>query len=148
MAPRQKSPRYFPIHLVRAHPVALAMGSAAIGILYRILEHYWATDCRDLPERDQDMMALARAHRATWVAHKQEIYEVLRDLAPAIREAWRKREINNVNLMQLRERAAAARAAKLIERRGQAGVSALVASIAPVSSPATAPNAVKRGFRD
>jgi hypothetical protein len=63
--PRRK---LFPIPIEGAvdHPDFVAMPSAAAGSLFRIILHFWQTQCRSLPIADWELRSIARAHAPTW----------------------------------------------------------------------------------
>ena len=92
MAKRKFPP--MPREIVTQHPRVVAMNSAAYGMLNRILDHFWATDCAPLPETDFQILMLSRAHKPTWAQNRDEIKAVLRDVTPELAASmalWRKR---------------------------------------------------------
>ena len=72
----------FPIHVVIDHPRVIALNAAALGMLWRLVTHYWVTDCVNFSDNPDVLFGLARAHRPTWAVHKGEILAIFADIAP------------------------------------------------------------------
>lgn len=92
------------------------MPAAAYGILNRILDHFWLTDCAPLPQGEGRLFLIGQAHKPTWFAYRDDIMTVLRDVTPELihhREMQRKR---SALLNSLRDRAASKAAVKRIEK--------------------------------
>lgn len=90
-----------PIHLVHEHPGALALNSAAFGMLMRLVSHYWLTEGRPLPTTDHGLHVLARAHKPTWYEHRVAIKAILAELIPQFERARAAREARFANLSRL-----------------------------------------------
>src|SRR5580704_1239825 len=86
--PRRK---LFPIPIEGAvdHPDFVAMPSAAAGSLFRIILHFWQTQCRSLPIADWELRSIARAHAPTWRRWKLQILNVFEAIRPEL-EAYRR----------------------------------------------------------
>lgn len=80
------------MHLVVQHPRVIAISAAGYGILWRLLTHFWLTEARPLPESVNELYSIARAHKPSWAAHRDDIQAILRDVLPEI-AAWRVKRI-------------------------------------------------------
>jgi uncharacterized protein YdaU (DUF1376 family) len=82
---RKPKPLYpLPVDELFRHPLYIALPSAAVGMLLRLCEHFWKTGCRPLPRDDDQLFALARAHRPTWRHHRADVLRVFEDTRPAL----------------------------------------------------------------
>ena len=98
-----------PVDALTRHPEALSFGPAPFGMLSRLLLHYWATDCRPLPEADYMLRSIARAHPPTWRRHREAIVRVFSDLAPDLARHHGARQSRRENLRIATDRSVAAR---------------------------------------
>jgi len=119
-----------PIHLVHEHPGALALNSAAFGMLMRLVSHYWLTEGRPLPVTDHGLHVIARAHKPTWYEHRDTIKTILSELIPQFERAREAREAQFEGLARLRDRSASTRRLATVTRKAHA---------APDSSPVVVP---------
>jgi hypothetical protein len=62
MARRKLYP--MPIEGLIDHPDAIALPAAAYGMLARLCGHFWATECRPLPESQDELRSVVRAQGA------------------------------------------------------------------------------------
>jgi hypothetical protein len=79
-------------------PRAIALPAAGYGMLTRLCEHFWSTECRSLSMDDDTLFGIVRGHRPTWRGHKAEILAIFNDLRPRLEHAWRARQINYATL--------------------------------------------------
>jgi hypothetical protein len=83
-----------PVEFFATHPQIIGLNTAALGTLWRLLLHFWMTDCAPLPDTDYALFLLSRSHKPTWASYKAEIREILADVTPDLAEAlalYRKR---------------------------------------------------------
>jgi hypothetical protein len=83
-----------PVEFFATHPQIIGLNTAALGTLWRLLLHFWMTDCAPLPDTDYALFLLSRSHKPTWASYKAEIREILADVTPELAEAlalYRKR---------------------------------------------------------
>jgi uncharacterized protein YdaU (DUF1376 family) len=78
----------------------IALPAAARGMLLTICEHFWKTGCVPLPKDDDQLFAIARAHRPTWRAHKAMILNIFKEIQPGLEAYFRKREGNRAGLIE------------------------------------------------
>jgi hypothetical protein len=71
-----------------------ALPSAGVGIVLRLVEHYWLTGCRPFNRDDPTILALSRGHKATYLAHREDILNAVEAWVPVAEAYWRKREGN------------------------------------------------------
>jgi hypothetical protein len=81
-----------PVNGLFATPDWITLPAAGRGMLMTICEHFWRSDCRPLPRDDDQLFAIARAHRPTWRHHKAQIMAVFEAIRPELEAYWRKRE--------------------------------------------------------
>lgn len=114
MAKRKIPP--MPVEFFATDPRVLRMGNAELGIFTRLVTHFWLTDCSPLPETDYQRFLLARAHKPTWSAHKNEIREILDEICPDLAAAMALYRRRTESLTILRERGHAARRLRKAEK--------------------------------
>jgi uncharacterized protein YdaU (DUF1376 family) len=143
-----------PVDGLFAHPEWVTLPCAARGMLMSICEHFWRGGCKPLPKDDDQLFAIARAHRPTWRHHKPVIVALFQDIRPELEAYWRARESKATTLDFARAKAAAQTNAK---RRAQARLDAAPAPVtAPlpvtpggaVERPGRSPKAKARTFSD
>jgi uncharacterized protein YdaU (DUF1376 family) len=108
------------VEILAFHPRAMTLPSAAYGSLCRIVDHYWLTDCAPLPTQNDELAAIARAHRPTWTHHKAEVLSIFDDITAELRVHRERRLKTLASLKQIgakgvagvRERAARQRQAR------------------------------------
>lgn len=105
------------------------MNSAAYGILARLLDHFWFTDCAPFPAVDHALYQLARAHKPTWFQNRAEIKAVLVDVLPELKAARVRYDQRSSILRGLSQKGALATKAKSLAK-------AAPASAAPPLKPA------------
>lgn len=112
---RRKIPP-LPVELFVAHPKIMALSTAALGTLARLVLHFWMTDCAPLPDTDYALFLLSRSHKPTWSAHKREIRAVLDEICPQLEKAMRIYRQRSSLLDHLRDRAGASKRQKRLEK--------------------------------
>jgi hypothetical protein len=115
-----------PIEGLIDHPVARDLPAAAFGMLSRLCLHFWAAECRPLPKSEDELFAIARAHRPTWRRWKAQILKAFEDIRPELERYFQLRESKGTTLRLLSDRGYAARMRKRLqdsaERQRAAGV--------------------------
>ena len=96
MARRRLYP--MPVEALFDHPAYKALPAAGAGLVNRLLEHFWLTDCRPLPNDEGQLFAIARAHRPTWQHYKTEIMKIFHDVAPEMQQYHAEREARRTQL--------------------------------------------------
>jgi hypothetical protein len=105
-----------PVDFYATNPKVLAMNSAAYGAVARLMNHFWLTDCSPLPSSDHALYVLARAHKPTWKANRDDIKAVLRDVMPELAKALALYRSRSSILRGLSERGNSARRAEGIRK--------------------------------
>ena len=141
---------FFPLHIVAHHPGALALNSAGFGMLWRIVMHYWLTDCRPLPETDGALFCIARAHKPTWFANRTELKAILADILP---ELARQAEIRAQKMAQIRrigQKGHSVMRARTLQKQALIGIEQTATPIQPKSNAReyVAPSIGGNGFRE
>jgi len=131
MAPRKLYP--MPVQTLYEHPAYRAAPAAAVGMLHRLLEHFWLTDCRPLPIAEDQLFAISRAHRPTWRHHKAEILRIFSEIAPDLAAYWTLRQNKATTIRFVSATGGAATQAK-----------AALASVRELAAPAPMPVAPTR----
>ncbi len=83
-----------------ADPLYRSLPVAAIGMVARLVEHFWITECRPLPiDRDQ-LHSIARGHKATWARYREDILTVMGRWGPVAATALdhRRRGLDSLKL--------------------------------------------------
>lgn len=106
-----------PIETLFEHPAAIAMPSAAYGMLARLCHHFWATDCRPMPKSDDELKAIARAHRPTWNTHRPDVMTVFEAWKPIAEAYWQYRQDKRGIIDKVIEKANGARRAQATRQR-------------------------------
>ena len=92
------------------------MPTAAYGILCRLLDHFWMTDCSPLPENERSLFLLARAHKPTWAIYRDDVRMVLQDVMPEL-VAARVRQRNRKSILrELTAKGLATKRAKALQK--------------------------------
>lgn len=73
-----------PVNGLFSHPDYVALPTAGRGMLLSLCEHFWRTGCKPLPKDDDQLFAIARAHRPTWRHWKAPILKIFRDIEPEL----------------------------------------------------------------
>ena len=97
-AMRRKEPWPVPMAQLWADPRYRALPCAAVGMLARLCEHFWLTECRRFPRDDDTLMGLARAHRPTWRRYRTEILSIFDAWAPVAARYFRTRQRRHASL--------------------------------------------------
>jgi len=146
MAPQPKRPFRpgFPVWQLEEDPRVLRLPVAAYGMLYKLSVYFWRTECHDMPTAESELRAIARAHKATWAAHKSDILAILSDYRPVWRKSWASWEARRSILQGVASRGMAASLTRKRERGEEPKRMMLVAP-----KLAEAPESPSRqGFRD
>ena len=129
-----------PIEALVDHPLAMTLPAAGFGILFRLLMHFWLSECRELPKSDRELRSIGRAHVPVWKAYKADIFECFEAIKPSM-------------VAYLHERVTKANGLRIAARAGQAArkarsVATHIAEASPATEMLTSPqreaNAVAR----
>src|SRR3974390_2406662 len=86
------------------HPRAKALPAAGYGMLTRLCQHFWETECRPLSTDRDVLFGIVRAHRPTWSQHRTDILAIFEEIRPRLEHAWRARQTSSATLRNLRDR--------------------------------------------
>jgi uncharacterized protein YdaU (DUF1376 family) len=97
-------------------------------MLLSMLEHYWRTGCAPLPRDEDQLFAIARAHRPTWRRYKPVLLSIFEAVRPGLEAYHRKREGNYAGLIEASARSNSRRALKALQdkRPPHAGIAGAV----------------------
>jgi hypothetical protein len=129
-APRKLFP--VPLQPIWEHPLYETLPSAGRGMLLNVLESFWKSGCRPLPDSANALYCLARAHRSTWSTHSASILQIVRDVGPALERYHRLRETKGTTIRFVSRNGGHATAAKA---RAQSLADATPATVTPVTLP-------------
>ncbi len=90
-------------------PEAMTLPAAAFGMLVRLSLHFYASECRPLSKSDDELRAIARAHRPTWVRWKSSIMRVFEAIKPELDSYHRLRESKATTLSRLGQKTSSKR---------------------------------------
>lgn len=121
-----------PVEGLIDHPEINSLPAIAIGMLIRLMLHYWHTECRPLPS-GVDLKHVARTHSPSWKTWGETILKIFNDVKPEMDRYYSARE-NNVSSLSL-SRMKSAR----VRRELKAPVSAQLETTAPISALAIVP---------
>ncbi len=76
-------PAPLPVATLFNDPLYADLPCAARGMVISLCEHFWRTEGRPRPKDDDQLFALARAHRPTWRHHRENILTVFDRWAPS-----------------------------------------------------------------
>ena len=115
--PRTKTRDLYPmpVHGLFNHPDYVNLPTAGRGMLLSICEHYWRGGCRWIPKDDDQLFAVARAHRPTWRHWKPQIIGIFDTIRPELDAYHRKRTGNRNGLIAAAHSANSRRHLKAIE---------------------------------
>lgn len=82
LAPRRRRLYPLPVESLADHPSVIAMPCSAAGMLFRLVLHFWMTECKPMPTSDGELKMIARAHTPTWITHRAEVIKVFQELRP------------------------------------------------------------------
>ena len=102
MARRKLFP--IPVESILYHPDFVAMPATGAGILFRLVLHFWQTECRPLPVADHELRSIARAHAPTWRHWKAQVLSVLDAVRPALEGYYELRLNKKTTLSRLAHR--------------------------------------------
>jgi uncharacterized protein YdaU (DUF1376 family) len=121
MAKKLKPRAIFPLPLDgwTDDPRFLRMPAAGAGMTFRIIAHYWRTECEALPAHDSEWRSIARAQVATWCHHKTDIMSLVSDYAPAFKLAYQERLRKRRWIQHLAERSVIKRRERQQESRAE-----------------------------
>lgn len=85
-----------PIEAIVDSPDFIAMPSAARGILFGLLVHFWLTDCRPLPISDRELRSIGRAHVPTWKHWRGAVLATFEAVRPEL-EAYKRQRDTKAN---------------------------------------------------
>lgn len=142
-----------PVEIIAHNPRVMRLPAAGLGILTRIILHFWLTECQPLPIDRDELFSVARAHRPTWSVWRDEILSIFNDIAPALTKAHRSYTQRQEALTALGVKGSSVISLRAAERRA-ARFKASHAPTAPIVSSAnrTPKSAANRdrqsGFRE
>src|SRR5271157_3906190 len=87
-----------PIEEIVDNPTRMAMPSAARGMLDDLLYHFWSSECRPMPKDGNQLFAISRGHRPTWLRHYAEILTVFEEIRPRFERAQEARAAQHATL--------------------------------------------------
>jgi uncharacterized protein YdaU (DUF1376 family) len=96
-----------PIEGLIDHPLAMTFPAAAYGMLCRLSDHFWATECRPLPKSQDELRSIARVHKPTWRRWNANILKVFEDIRPELERyyQWRESKASTIRMVGARGRA-------------------------------------------
>ena len=94
-----------PLESVFDDPRAIALPPAGIGMLTKIIWHFWKTDCAPLPTNADRMFVIAQAQRSTWAAHSAAIMAIVAEAAPKLANRFAAHHARRENLKRLSHKA-------------------------------------------
>ncbi len=103
-----------PVEGLIDNPEALTLPAAAYGMLWKIILHFWATECRALPVADHELRCISRGHAPTWSHWKSTILGVFETIRPDLEAAQQARENRVNNLIRLSQRSTSLRVANAL----------------------------------
>ena len=113
--------------------------AAGAGIVLRLALHAWIIAPDPLPTNENELMLIARAHTATWVMHKDNIFKVMAEWWPTAIAYWTERESKSVVLKIAGDRGRSQRALNRINaqqpRQAELATSAHQLGILPHRDP-------------
>ena len=117
MVPANSRPRVYPLPVADlfANRAYIALPAAGRGMILSLTEHFWKTGCKPLPRDDDQLFALARAHRPTWRTHKASILSVFEAIRPGLEAYFRRREGNRAGLIAAAHSSASTRRLKALK---------------------------------
>ena len=97
---KHRAPELYPlpVHGLFNDPRYVALPTAGVGMLWRIIDHYWRSACAPLPTQGDGLFAIARCHRPTWKTHKLIILDIFNDYAPVMKAYHERRTTGRHNL--------------------------------------------------
>jgi uncharacterized protein YdaU (DUF1376 family) len=117
-----------PVAEVFLHPAYRALSAAGRGMVWSLLEHYWLSECRELPKNQTELFTLARSHRMVWSMHRDEIIGIINDVEPILQDYFVARVGKTNHLRRLSEHGIAMQRKRAREKKLLA---AGVAELAP-----------------
>jgi uncharacterized protein YdaU (DUF1376 family) len=93
-----------PVESILYHPDFIAMPAAGAGILFRLVLHFWQTECRPLPAADHELRSIARAHAPTWRHWRAQVLSVFDAVRPALEGYYELRLNKKTTLSRLAHR--------------------------------------------
>jgi len=137
-----------PVAELISHPNYIAMPCAGVGIVFRLIIHYWVTECAALPSAERELVAIARAHRATWRRHRLSVMVILADVLPILYRAHVHRLARRQNLLLASQAGVASRERSRVLRSHTARAEPLplyAMDIAPKRRPPSPPRNANQG---
>jgi hypothetical protein len=96
-----------PVQGIFENPDYIALPVAGRGMLWSLFEHFWRTDCKPLPIADDQLFAVARAHRPTWRHHRETILRIF-NASQAELAAYKHARDNRLTHIKFAQKAGAA----------------------------------------
>ena len=95
-----------PVEGIIDHPDVLALPAAGLGILMRLVLHFWQTECRLLPVADHELRSIGRAHAPTWRHWKPVVLSVFDAIKPELEAYLALRQTKGTTIQMLGKRGA------------------------------------------
>lgn len=124
-----------PVEGLIDHPAVIAMPCSAAGMLFRLVLHFWQTECRPLPTSDGELKLIARAHTPTWITHRAEVLKTFQDLRAEFEAYFCIRQRKGTSIKIMARAGGLASAAKAANYYRLAGVSKKEADLAAGLTP-------------
>lgn len=102
--PKRRSLFPLPIEGIIDHPEFIALPVAGRGILFTIVLHYWATECKPLPTGGSELFAIARCHNTTWSHHRETITRIFNYVKPELDDYYEHRKTRREVVRELGDR--------------------------------------------
>lgn len=93
-----------PVEGVIDHPVVLTMQASQYGTLLRLLVHYWGSECRPMPESDNEWQLIARCSHGSWARHGGMVRAAFEDIRPDLDHYYRIRQMRLNHMRDLGKR--------------------------------------------
>ena len=95
-----------PVEKLLDHPEVLTLPAAGMGILTRLLLHFWQSECRPLPVADHELRSIGRAHAPTWRHWKPVVLRVFEAIKPELQAYLALRQTKATTIQMLGQRGA------------------------------------------
>ena len=105
-----------PVEAIIDHPGLKNAPSVVYGAVMRLLHHFWACDCKPLPEATRELESIGRMTEHLWRNHGALIMEVVTDALPSLIQYYDARVTRKTNLKNLSMRAEGKRALQAQQR--------------------------------
>lgn len=80
------------------NPAYITLPVGGRGMLLSMCEYFWRGACKSFPRDDDQLFAIARAHRPTWRHHKATILDVFNAWRPHAEAYWHLRDTKGTTI--------------------------------------------------